>query len=114
LYPLRTCTYDLNRSNVQSGKIQSLFRIPLWYLVACREGKSEEDYQKKSNTSNWETLKGNFKESLRWDFKQKNEAFAEEMEFWKQAQKKLKKNFCVRRITRSTVLNPVHVDVFFL
>jgi excinuclease ABC subunit C len=113
LYPLRTCTYDLNRSNVQSGK----YKVCLEYhLGNCKGGceglQSEEDYQNQIQAIR-EILKGNFKESLR-DFKQKMKHFAEEMEF-EQAQKiKEKISVLENYQSRSTVLNPKisNVDVF--
>ena len=113
LYPLRTCNYDLNKSNIQSGK----YKVCLEYhLGNCKGGceglQSEEDYETQIQAIR-EILKGNFKESLR-DFKQKMKHFAEEMEF-EQAQKiKEKISVLENYQSRSTVLNPKisNVDVF--
>ncbi|HEY0047003.1 MAG TPA: excinuclease ABC subunit UvrC [Flavobacterium sp.] len=113
LYPLRTCNYDLNQVNIQTGK----YKVCLEYHIGNCKGPCEgleplADYQKQVDAIR-EILKGNFKESLR-DFKKQMIVFAEEMRF-EEAQK-LKDKIAVleKYQARSTVANPrvTNIDVF--
>ena len=85
LYPLRTCNYDLNQKNIESGK----FKVCLEFHIGnckgpCEGHESLENYQHEVDAIR-EILKGNFKESLK-DFKKKMIVLAQNMEF-EEAQK---------------------------
>ncbi|MCO6161200.1 excinuclease ABC subunit UvrC [Flavobacterium sp. NRK F7] len=113
LYPLRTCTYDLSPSNIQSGK----YKLCLEYHIGNCKGPCEgletlEDYQKQVEAIR-QILKGNFKDSLK-DFKKQMIQFAENMQF--EAAQKIKEKIEVLESyqAKSTVLNPKlsNIDVF--
>ncbi|MBF04190.1 MAG: excinuclease ABC subunit C [Flavobacterium sp.] len=113
LYPLRTCTYDLSPSNIQSGK----YKVCLEYHIGNCKGPCEgletlEDYQKQVEAIR-QILKGNFKDSLK-DFKKQMIQFAENMQF--EAAQKIKEKIEVLESyqAKSTVLNPKlsNIDVF--
>lgn len=113
LYPLRTCTYDLSPSNIQSGK----YKVCLEYHIGNCKGPCEgletlEDYQKQVEAIR-QILKGNFKDSLK-DFKKQMIQFAENMQF--EAAQKIKEKIVVLESyqAKSTVLNPKlsNIDVF--
>lgn len=113
LYPLRTCTYDLSPSNIQSGK----YKVCLEYHIGNCKGPCEgletlEDYQKQVEAIR-QILKGNFKDSLR-DFKKQMMELAENMQF--EAAQKIKEKIEVLESyqAKSTVLNPKlsNIDVF--
>ncbi len=113
LYPLRTCTYDLSPSNIQSGK----YKVCLEYHIGNCKGPCEgletlENYQKQVEAIR-QILKGNFKDSLR-DFKKQMMELAEDMQF--EAAQKIKEKIEVLESyqAKSTVLNPKlsNIDVF--
>nr|WP_294934147.1 excinuclease ABC subunit UvrC [uncultured Flavobacterium sp.] len=113
LYPLRTCTFDLSKANIDSGK----FRVCLEYHIGnckgpCEGFESLEDYQKKVNAIR-EILKGNFKESLK-DFKKLMGELAMEMKFEEAQKIKEKIEVLENYQSRSTILNPKisNIDVF--
>lgn len=113
LYPLRTCNYDLNQKNIESGK----FKVCLEYHIGNCKGPCEghetlENYQEQVEAIR-EILKGNFKESLK-NFKKKMMQLASEMHF--EAAQKLKEKIEVLENyqSRSMVANPKinNIDVF--
>jgi excinuclease ABC subunit C len=113
LYPLRTCTYDLSKTNVDSGK----YKVCLEYHIGNCKGPCEgyeplENYQNQVEKIR-QILKGNFKESLR-DFKKIMAELAQDMQF--EAAQKIKEKIEVLENyqSRSTVLNPkiTNLDVF--
>ena len=113
LYPLRTCNYDLNEKNIESGK----FKVCLEYHIGnckgpCEGHESLENYQDQVEAIR-EILKGNFKESLK-NFKKKMMELASEMHF--EAAQKLKEKIEVLENyqSRSMVANPKinNIDVF--
>ena len=113
LYPLRTCTYDLSPSNIQSGK----YKVCLEYHIGNCKGPCEgletlDDYQKQVEAIR-QILKGNFKDSLK-DFKKQMMELAEDMQF--EAAQKIKEKIEVLESyqAKSTVLNPKlsNIDVF--
>ena len=113
LYPLRTCNYDLNEKNIESGK----FKVCLEYHIGNCKGPCEghetlENYQEQVEAIR-EILKGNFKESLK-NFKKKMMDLASEMHF--EAAQKLKEKIEVLENyqSRSIVANPKinNIDVF--
>lgn len=113
LYPLRTCNYDLNLSNIQSGK----FKVCLEYHIGNCKGPCEgletvENYQKQVDAIR-EILKGNFKESMR-DFKNRMTHLASEMRYEEAQRIKEKIEVLEQYQSRSTIVNPkiTNVDVF--
>lgn len=113
LYPLRTCNYDLNQKNIESGK----FKVCLEFHIGnckgpCEGHESLENYQQEVDAIR-EILKGNFKESLK-DFKKKMTILAQEMEFEEAQKLKEKIEILENYQSRSMVANPkiTNVDVF--
>ncbi len=113
LYPLRTCTLDLKKSSIDSGK----FKVCLEYHIGnckgpCEAYQSEQEYQVYIQEIR-EILKGNFKESLK-TFKNEMLACAQNLDF-EQAQKiKEKIDILENYQAKSTVVNPKigHVEVY--
>jgi excinuclease ABC subunit C len=113
LYPLRTCNYDLNETNIKLGK----YKVCLEYHIGnCKgpcEGYEPFDHYQKQVDAIREILKGNFKDSLR-DFKKLMQELAAGMHF--EAAQKIKEKIEVLENyqSRSTILNPKisNVDVF--
>jgi len=96
LYPLRTCNYDLSKSNIESG-----------------EGyESLENYQKQVDAIR-EILKGNFKESMK-DFKKLMNDLARDMHFEEAQKIKERIEILENYQSRSTIINPkiTNIDVF--
>ncbi len=113
LYPLRTCNYDLNEKNIESGK----FKVCLEYHLGnckgpCEGHENKENYDDHVSRIR-EILKGNFKESLR-EFRKSMKEFADEMEFEKAQRMKNKIEVLENYQSRSMVANPkiTNVDVF--
>jgi excinuclease ABC subunit C len=67
LYPLRTCNYDLSKSNIESEKFKVCLEYHIGNCKGCEGFESLENYQKQVDAIR-EILKGNFKESMK-DFK---------------------------------------------
>lgn len=113
LYPLRTCNYDLSKSNIDSGK----FKVCLEYHIGnckgpCEGYESLENYQRQVDAIR-EILKGNFKESLK-DFKKHMTTLAMEMKFEEAQKIKEKIEVLENYQAKSTILNPKisNIDVF--
>jgi excinuclease ABC subunit C len=113
LYPLRTCNYDLSKSNIDSGK----FKVCLEYHIGNCMGPCEgyeplENYQKQVDAVR-EILKGNFKESMK-DFKRVMTNLAAEMHFEEAQKIKEKIEVLENYQSRSTIVNPkiTNIDVF--
>lgn len=113
LYPLRTCNYDLSKSNIDSGK----FKVCLEYHIGnckgpCEGYESLEHYQSQIEKIR-QILKGNFKESLK-DFKKLMTDLAMEMKFEEAQKIKEKIEVLENYQSRSTILNPKisNLDVF--
>jgi len=99
LYPLRTCNYDLSKSNIESGK----FKVCLEYHIGnCKEVDAIR-----------EILKGNFKESMK-DFKKVMTDLASKMHFEEAQKVKEKIEVLENYQSRSTIVNPkiTNIDVF--
>jgi excinuclease ABC subunit C len=113
LYPLRTCNYDLNQVNINSGKFKVCLEFHIGNCKGPCEGlETQEHYQNQVNAIR-EILKGNFKESLK-DFKKLMTDLAMDMQF-EQAQKiKEKIEVLENYQAKSTILNPKlsNIDVF--
>ena len=113
LYPLRTCNYDLNESNIESGK----YKVCLEYHIGNCKGPCEgheplAEYQRHVDAIR-EILKGNFKESLK-DFKKLMQDLAADMRFEEAQKIKEKIDVLENYQARSTVFNPriKNLDVF--
>ena len=113
LYQLRTCNYDLSKSNIESGK----FKVCLEYHIGnckgpCEGYESPENYQKKVDAIR-EILKGNFKESMK-DFKKVMTDLAHDMHFEEAQKIKEKIEVLENYQSRSTIVNPkiTNIDVF--
>jgi excinuclease ABC subunit C len=113
LYPLRTCNYDLNRQNINSGK----YKVCLEYHIGNCKGPCEgyepiEKYQIQVDAIR-EILKGNFKDSLR-GFKKTMQELATNMHFEEAQKIKEKIEVLENYQSRSTILNPKisNIDVF--
>ncbi|MBC7747773.1 MAG: excinuclease ABC subunit UvrC [Methylotenera sp.] len=113
LYPLRTCNYDLSKSNIESGK----FKVCLEYhfgncMGPCEGHETLENYQKQVDAIR-EILKGNFKESMK-DFKRVMTNLAADMHFEEAQKIKEKIEILENYQSRSTIVNPkiTNIDVF--
>jgi excinuclease ABC subunit C len=113
LYPLRTCNYDLSKSNIENGK----FKVCLEYHIGNCKGPCEgfetlENYQKQVDAIR-EILKGNFKESMK-DFKKLMTDLASKMHFEEAQKIKEKIEILENYQSRSTIINPkiTNIDVF--
>ena len=113
LYPLRTCSYDLNANNLAKHK----YKVCLEYHLGnckgpCEGHESLENYQQQVHAIR-EILKGNLKESIK-DFKQKMNHFASLMQFEAAQQMKEKIVTLENYQARSAIINPKinNVDVF--
>ncbi|KIX21196.1 excinuclease ABC subunit C [Flavobacterium sp. 316] len=113
LYPLRTCNYDLSKSNIDSEK----YKVCLEYHIgnckgSCEGYESLEEYQNRINAIR-EILKGNFKESLK-EFKTLMTTLASEMKFEEAQKIKEKIDVLENYQAKSTILNPKisNIDVF--
>jgi excinuclease ABC subunit C len=113
LYPLRTCNYDLSKSNIESGK----FKVCLEYHIGncmgpCEGYETLENYQKQVDAIR-EILKGNFKESMK-DFKRVMTNLAADMHFEEAQKIKEKIEILENYQSRSTIVNPkiTNIDVF--
>jgi len=113
LYPLRTCNYDLSKSNIENGK----FKVCLEYHIGnckgpCEGFESLENYQKQVDAIR-EILKGNFKESMK-DFKKLMMDLASKMHFEEAQKIKEKIEILENYQSRSTIVNPkiTNIDVF--
>lgn len=113
LYLLRTCNYDLNDANIDSGK----YKVCLEYHIGnclgpCEGHQALQDYQQNIDAIR-EILKGNFKESIR-NFKKQMMAFADAMQFEEAQRIKDKLIVLEKYQSRSVIANPKisNVDVF--
>jgi excinuclease ABC subunit C len=113
LYPLRTCNYDLSKSNIDSRK----FKVCLEYHIGnckgpCEGLESLEDYQRQVDAIR-EILKGNFKESMK-DFKRLMTQYAQDLRFEEAQKIKEKIEVLENYQSRSTIVNPkiTNIDVF--
>jgi excinuclease ABC subunit C len=113
LYPLRTCNYDLNETNIRSGK----YKVCLEYHLGNCKGPCEGHeplavYQDQVDAIR-QILKGNFKESLK-DFRKLMQDLAMDMRFEEAQRIKEKIEVLENYQARSTVFNPKisNLDVF--
>jgi len=113
LYPIRTCNYDLSKSNIESGK----YKVCLEYHLKNCKGPCEgyEDHTDYENyiASIRNILKGDYKEALAF-FVKKMKFYAEKMEFEQAQWIKNKIEVLEEYQVKSVVVNPkiTNVDVF--
>lgn len=113
LFDLRSCSYDLSKENVDSGK----YKVCLEYHIknckgACEGYESEEEYMAKIDAVK-AILKGNFKTSLA-HLQKRMEIHASRLEFEMAQQLKLKIEALQNYQSKSTIVSPKisNVDVF--
>lgn len=113
LFDLRSCSYDLSKENVDSGK----YKVCLEYHIknckgACEGYEFEEEYMAKIDAVK-AILKGNFKTSLA-HLQKRMEIFASRLEFEMAQQVKLKIEALQNYQSKSTIVSPKisNVDVF--
>ena len=113
LFDLRSCSYDLSKENVDSGK----FKVCLEYHIKnckgpCEGYESEEEYKAKIDAVK-AILKGNFKTSLA-HLQQRMQTYASRLEFEMAQQLKLKIEALQNYQSKSTIVSPKisNVDVF--
>ncbi len=113
LYPLRTCSYNLSRQNIENRK----YKICLEYHIknckgACEGLQTEKDYLEDVQEVR-NIIKGNFKTSLH-KFKDLMHGFAARSEFEEAQKIKEKIALLSNYQVKSTVVNPAitNVDVF--
>ncbi len=113
VYPLRTCSYDLSKEKIASGKYKRCLEFHLGNCKApCEDLQNATDYHRQIAEIR-EIIKGNFKSSLTY-FKHQMKAFAQEMEFEKAQRIKEKIEVLENYQVKSTIVNPKisNVDVF--
>ena len=113
LFDLRSCSYDLSKENVDTGK----YKVCLEYHIknckgACEGYESEEEYMAKIDAVK-AILKGNFKTSLA-HLQKRMEIYASRLEFEMAQQLKLKIEALQNYQSKSTIVSPKisNVDVF--
>ena len=113
LFDLRSCSYDLSKENVDSGK----FKVCLEYHIKnckgpCEGYESEEEYKAKIDAVK-AILKGNFKTSLA-HLQLRMQTYASRLEFEMAQQLKLKIEALQNYQSKSTIVSPKisNVDVF--
>ncbi len=113
LYKLRTCTYDLSKEKIESGKYKVCLEYHLGNCKApCENLQTENNYQI-DITAIRNIIKGNFKESLE-KFNELMLSFSSKMEFEEAQKIKEKVDLLANYQAKSTVVNPSinNVDVF--
>ncbi len=113
LYPLRTCSYDLSSSNIQSGKYKVCLEYHLKNCKGPCEDYESEDQYKTYISAVRNILKGNFKDSIQ-SFNKQMLVHAEAMEFEQAQQYKLKIEALQNYQSKSTVVSAKisNVDIF--
>jgi excinuclease ABC, C subunit len=113
LYPLRNCTYELSKENIEKKK----FKVCLEYHLKnckgpCEALQSEEDYNQNIQEIK-EILKGNLKEVIQ-RFKNEMSSYASELKFEEAQEIKLKLQSLENYQAKSTIVSTKisNVDVF--
>ncbi len=113
LFPLRNCTYNLSEENINNDK----FKVCLEYHIKnckgpCAKQETEQAYNRKINEIK-NLLKGNFS-SVKALLKEEMQEFAENLDFEKAQEHKIKLDAFEDYQGKSTVVNPKirDVDVF--
>jgi excinuclease ABC subunit C len=113
LYPIRTCTYDLQQDKINEGK----FKLCLEYHIGnCKgpcTGLQHEVQYNRSIEAIRGIVKGDFKEAVSY-FTELMQQHAVDMEFEEAQQLKEKLEILTRYQAKSTVVNPniSNVDIF--
>lgn len=113
LYPLRTCSYKLDKENISSGKYRVCLEYHLGNCLGPCEGKqAEEDYDESIKQVK-EILKGNIHTVSRY-LKDLMKTYAENLKYEEAQVIKEKLEILNRYSSRSTVVNPKirDADVF--
>jgi len=113
LYPLRTCTYDLSKEKIDSGRFKSCLEFHLGNCLApCENKQTEADYNENIDAIR-QLVKGNFKDSLQ-RFRNQMKAYATNLKFEDAQRLKEKIEILENYQVKSTVVNPKinDVDVF--
>ncbi len=113
LFPLRTCTHNLSQSNIEKGKFKVCLEFHIKNCLGGCEGlETEENYMLKIEQIK-NILKGNFAQ-VRNHFTDEMQLLAENLEFEKAQQLKVKLDAFTNYQGKSTVVNPMikDVDVF--
>ncbi|GGG94141.1 UvrABC system protein C [Polaribacter pacificus] len=113
LYTLRTCAYDLSKTNISNHKYKVCLEYHLGNCKApCENLQTEENYLTDIEAIR-NIIKGNFKESLE-KFSELMQTFAGRMEFEEAHKIKEKIDLLANYQSKSTVVNPsiTNVDVF--
>jgi len=113
VYPLRTCSYDLSKEKIETGKYKRCLEYHLGNCNGPCEGlQSAEEYQNQVEDIR-EIVKGNFKSSLQY-FKHQMKILADNMRFEEAQIIKEKIEILENYQVKSTVVNPniSNVDVF--
>src|SRR5690606_32458277 len=112
LYPLRTCSYDLKKENIEKQK----FRVCLEYHIGrckapCVDKQSEEEYNQNISEIR-QIIKGNIGFALR-DMKEKMRIAAEKYEFETAEELKQKIETLSDYQSKSTIVHPsiTNIDV---
>lgn len=113
LYPLRTCNYDLNDTNIRAGKYKVCLEYHLGNCKGPCEGHEPLNVYQDHVEAIRQILKGNFKESLK-DFRKLMQDLAMDMRFEEAQKIKEKIQVLENYQSRSTVFNPKisNLDVF--
>jgi len=113
LYPLRTCNYDLNETNIRTGKYKVCLEYHLGNCKGPCEGHEPLAVYQDHVDAIRQILKGNFKESLK-DFRKLMQDLAVDMRFEEAQKIKEKIEVLENYQARSTVFNPKisNLDVF--
>ena len=113
IYPLRTCTYDLNEKNIEAGK----FKVCLEYHIGnclgpCEGFQTEENYQQNIDSIR-QIIKGNYNEAIRF-MQDLMKEYAEKLDFETAQSIKEKIELVKNHQAKSTVVSPTigNVDVF--
>ncbi|CAM1350256.1 excinuclease ABC subunit UvrC [Tenacibaculum insulae] len=113
LYPLRTCSYDLSKEKIASGKYKVCLEYHLGNCKGACEGHQYEDNYQDEIRAIRSIIKGNFKESLE-QLQQIMLGFASDMKFEEAQKIKDKLDALKNYQAKSTIVNPSinNVDVF--
>ena len=113
LFPLRTCSYDLSEAKINDGKYKVCLEFHLKNCNGPCEGEEHPETYTNYINGIRKILRGDFKEVLK-NFKTQMNAYAEDMEFEKAHQIKLKidslENYQKNSVVVNTKLN--NIDVF--
>lgn len=111
-YPLRTCTFQLSKENIENGKFRACLEFHIGRCKAPCVGKQEEEEYTQNISEIRQIIKGNIGFALR-DLKDKMQQCAERYEFEKAEELKTKISILSDYQSKSTVVHPsiTHTDV---